>query len=861
MSTEPDAERARLAAADRGEAPWRAWGPYLAERAWGTVREDYSADGDAWRYFPYEQAGSRAYRWSEDGLGGICDTQQRFCFAFAVWNGADSQCKERAFGLTNGEGNHGEDVKEYWWYLDSTPTHSWMRWRYHYPQRAFPYDELRRENAARDRDQPEFELVDTGVFDEGRYFSIVVDYAKAGPEDYCIRLRATNNAAEPASLHVLPTMWFRNTWAWQLPVRGEIPVIRTEPGRLLAEHAELGPVVLFGDGAPEALACDNETNSQLLFGSMGRSRYPKDGIGDHVVRGTPTVNPLGVGTKAALWYRLQIPAGETREVRLRLKAGDVATLGGDWAATLADRQREADRFHESLLPADVSSDERLVVRQALAGLLWSKQVYHWDVKQWLDGDPAGPPPPPERRTGRDSGWEHFNSQDVLLMPDCWEYPWFAAWDLAFHAAVAAHVDPAVAKQQLLLLGREWYMHPAGQLPAYEWNFSDTNPPVHAWAALHVFHVDGSRDFDFLERIFHKLLINFTWWVNRKDVSGANVFQGGFLGLDNIGPFDRSALPVPGVLEQSDGTAWMARYCLDMLEVALELARHDRTYADVATKFLEHYCYISSALQDSGLWDEEDGFFYDVLRTASGQAIPLKVRSMVGLLPLCGVLELTPEHLAAVPDFVGRLEWFTANRPALCRGVRPSASADSGYLLSVISTEQLSRVLGRLLDESEFLSPHGLRALSAYHREHPFVLSVEGVTASVDYEPAESRTGLFGGNSNWRGPVWAPLNYLLIRALRRYARYLRDDIPVAVPGGGTGLAAAVSELSRRLLSLYAQDSTGRRPANGDTSLFWTDPAWRDLLLFYEYFDGDTGAGLGASHQTGWTALLASLILER
>jgi hypothetical protein len=856
-----DPERERIGQADRGEVAWRAWGPYLADRAWGTVREDYSPDGDAWRYFPYEQSRSRAYRWSEDGLGGLCDARQRLCFAFAFWNGADRELKERAFGLANAEGNHGEDVKEYWWYLDSTPTHSWMQWRYHYPQRPFPYDDLRRENASRGRDQPEYELADTGIFGDGRYFEVSVDYAKAGSEDYCIRLRVTNHGPDPALLHVLPTVWFRNTWAWRLPVQGETPLVRTGPGRLTASHPDLGTVTLFGDGAPEPLACDNETNAELLFGSMGRSRYPKDGIGDHVVRGTASVNPVGVGTKASLWYRLQVPAAGTREIRLRLSKGEVEGLGSDWGETLSARQREADLFFETLLPPQVSRDERLVVRQGLAGLMWSKQFYHWDVEQWLDGDPAGPTPPAQRLSGRDSGWRHFNSEDVLLMPDCWEYPWFAAWDLAFHAAVAAHVDPWLAKQQLLLLGREWYMHPEGQLPAYEWNFSDANPPVHAWAALHVFHLDGSRDYDFLERIFHKLLINFTWWVNRKDVAGADVFQGGFLGLDNIGPFDRSHLPVPGVLEQSDGTAWMARYCLDMLEIALELALHDRTYADIATKFFEHFCYIAAALQDSGLWDEQDGFFYDVLRLPTGAGVPLRVRSMVGLLPLCGVLQLTAEHLRAVPDFVARLEWFTANRPHLCRSVHPAADGEQGYLLSVISTDQLGRVLGRVLDESEFLSEHGLRALSAYHRDHPFSLAVGGITASVDYEPAESRTGLFGGNSNWRGPVWAPLNYLLIQALRRYARYSPGAAQVSVPGGGSGLAAAVAEVSRRLLSLYVSDGTGRRPVHGRTALYWTDPAWRDLLPFHEYFDGDTGAGLGASHQTGWTALLSALILER
>ena len=866
---QPDAERLRLAEADSGAAPWRAWGPYLAERAWGTVREDYSADGNAWANFPYEHARSRVYRWNEDGMGGICDVGQRFCLAFAFWNGADRELKERPFGLTNAEGNHGEDVKDYWWYLDSTPTHSFMRWRYHYPQAAFPYDDLRRTNATRGRELDEYELVDTGVFDEQRYFSITIDYAKAAPTDYCMRVTVRNAGPEEATLHLLPTLWFRNTWSWGLPTGHSLPVLRGDGSQLVGEHATLGRLVLTGDGNPSPLFCDNETNSERLWGNPGRSRFPKDGIGDHVVTGAATVNPLGEGTKASLWYRLTLAPGATQEIRLRLTHADPPTdpgggVGGDWSTVLAEREAESEEFLSSVLPGDASADERMVVRQALAGLMWSKQFYHYDVERWLDGDPAGPPPPTGRLDGRNSTWRHLNNHDVLLMPDTWEYPWFAAWDHAFHAVVAAHVDPTLAKQQMLLLCREWYMHPSGQLPAYEWNFSDVNPPVQAWAALRIFHTDGSWDYDFLERIFHKLLINFTWWVNRKDVVGNNVFEGGFLGLDNIGPFDRSALPVAGRLEQSDGTAWMAKYCLEMLEMALELAMHDDTYSDVATKFLEHYCYVCSALKDSGLWNEEDGFFYDVLQTPSGERVPLRARSMVGLIPLCAVMALRTEEVEALPDFAARMRWFTTNKPELSRGIDFGMAQPGRQLLSVVDTVQLARVLSRLLDESEFLSRHGLRALSAYHRDHPLAISVEGASAMVDYEPGDSKSGLFGGNSNWRGPIWFPLNYLLVRSLRRFDLSLGDSFMVELPAGsGTKatLSQVADEVTRRLLSIFVDDEFGHRPVFGDVELFQSDPDWHDLLPFHEYFHGDTGSGLGASHQTGWTALVAALVLDR
>ncbi|MDQ1698466.1 MAG: hypothetical protein QOG34_329, partial [Frankiaceae bacterium] len=612
-AAEAGAERARLAETAAGTADWRAWGPYLAERAWGTVREDYSADGDAWAYLPFEAAPARAFRWSEDGMAGWCDSRQRLCFGLALWNGRDPILKERMFGLTNVEGNHGEDVKEYWWYLDATPTASWLRWRYHYPQREFPYDELRGINARRGRHEPEYELVDTGVFADDRYWAVTVDYAKAAVDDVCIRVTVDNRGPQPAQLHVLPTLWFRNTWAWGPDIDEPAePVIRGDTTRLVAEHDGLGTMTLIGDGDPVALLCDNETNARKLFGSPNRSPYPKDGIGEHVVRGRQTVNPMGVGTKGALHYKLSVPAGGSATIRLRLSGRSTTPdLRAGWSRTLAGREREAHAFHTSLLPAATTDDRALIARQALGGMVWGKQFFHYDVDRWLRGDPGQPAPPPERLSGRNANWRHLNNHDVISMPDPWEYPWYATWDLAFHCVTFAHIDPEFAKSQLILLCREWFMAPSGQLPAYEWDFGDVNPPLHAWAAMRVFEIDGRRDYDFLERVFHKLLMNFTWWVNRKDADGSNVFEGGFLGLDNIGPFDRSQLPVAGHLEQSDATSWMARYCLDLLEMALTLARHDPTYVDVATKFFEHFAYISQAIVDRGLWDDEDGFFYDL----------------------------------------------------------------------------------------------------------------------------------------------------------------------------------------------------------------------------------------------------------
>lgn len=857
------AEQDRLAAADDGSAPWRAWGPYLAERAWGTVREDYSEHGQAWDYLPHDHARSRAYRWNEDGMAGVCDRRQTFCLALALWNGVDPILKERMFGLTGPEGNHGEDVKECWWYLDSTPTHSWMTWRYHYAQRPFPYDAL--VHHGRGPHDPELELVDTGVFDGDRYWAVTVDHAKAGPRDLCTRITVENRGPDAATLHVLPTLWFRNTWAWGLP-GPDVPSIRAEGDAALhAEHGDLGPLVLTGEPGATPLFCDNETNAPRLFGVAGRSPFPKDGIADHVVHGAATVNPARTGTKAALWYRLTVPPQGTAVLHLRLTQGDPAADATE--DVLAARRAEADAYFAALTPPGTTADEALVLRQALAGMLWGKQFFHYGVARWLDGDPAGPTPPAARLTGRNSEWRHLNNRDVISMPDPWEYPWYAAWDLAFHCVPLARVDPYFAKHQLILLLREWYTHPSGQLPAYEWAFGDVNPPVHAWAALRVFEIDGSRDVDFLARVFHKLLINFTWWVNRKDAQGDNVFEGGFLGLDNIGPIDRSAaLPVAGVLEQSDGTAWMAMYALNLLEIALVLARHEKAYQDVAVKFFEHFALIATAVYDKGLWDEHDGFFYDVLSTEDGRRVPMRVRSMVGLLPLCATTTLGTATLRKLPRFAERYAWFVANRPEAATVVGQTHVRDGaeGRLLAMVGPAQLRRILGPLLDEAEFLSPHGIRSVSRRHRAEPFVLDLPGLHASVDYEPAESTTGLFGGNSNWRGPVWFPVNVLVIEGLRRFAAFFGDDLAVEHPtGSGTTrtLAQVADDLEARLVALFLRGADGRRPVFGGYELLQTDPHWRDQLWFHEYFHGDTGAGLGASHQTGWTGLVAELILRR
>ena len=919
------AERERLRA---DHAAWTRWGPYLSERAWGTVREDYSADGDAWAYFPHDHARSRAYRWNEDGLAGISDDKGRVCFALALWNGRDPILKERLFGLSGPEGNHGEDVKEYYHYLDATPTSSSLQMLYRYPQAAFPYERLLAEARARGRDDPEFELLDTGIFDDERYFDVLVEYAKDAPGDIAIRITVTNRGPDVATIWLLPCLWYRNTWSWGPGQRrGELTAmaIRARNGTPLpaigGSHPLLGEQLLLCEGADELLFTENDTDLQRLYGVPNPTPFVKDAFGRYVVNGEEAaVNRAGHGTKAAARYRRTIAPGATLTVRLRLLvAAVVADPGGeppgageedlpprvpaptpqgwresatrlgasgasapfaDHAATFAARGREADEFYAALLPGTATDDLRLVFRQAMAGLLWSKQFYHYVVARWLAGDPGQPPPPPERLLGRNHEWRHLYNERVMSMPDTWEYPWYASWDLAFHCLPLALVDPTFAKSQLDLLLREWYQHPNGQAPAYEWSFGDANPPVLAWAAWRVYLIErthhGEADREFLERVFHKLLLSFTWWVNRKDAEGNNVFQGGFLGLDNIGIFDRSKpLPTGGYLEQSDGTSWMAMFSLNMLTIALELARANRVYEAIATKFFEHFLGIAAAMAAIGdrtgengiaLWDEEDEFFYDVLRLPNGSSFPLKIRSIVGLAPLLAVETIEPETLAALPEFAARLEWYLEHRPDLAGLVSRWQEPGLGErrLLAICRGHRLKRLLRRALDPAEFLSPHGVRSLSRVHAAHPYTLDYAGVQYTVDYEPAESRSGLFGGNSNWRGPVWFPINYLLIESLQRYHHYFGDDFTVECPTGSGNfltLDAIADELSQRLIALFTRDGDGRRPVFGGVERFQTDPDWRDRLLFFEYFHGDSGAGLGASHQTGWTGLVAKLIQQQ
>ncbi len=877
------AEELRLEESLRRNAHWKRWGPYLSERQWGTVREDYSASGTAWEYLPHDHARSRAYRWGEDGLGGISDRHQQICFALALWNGRDPILKERLFGLTHSEGNHGEDVKEYYFYLDSTPTHSYMKYLYKYPQAEFPYARLVEENHRRDRCASEFELMNTGVFDQDRYFDVFVEYAKATPEDILIRITVWNRGPEAADLRLLPTLWFRNTWAWdQNRARASKP--RLSKGKALkgtqiieAQHDYYGRRWLLCEGTTELLFTENETNLRRLFGADNRTPYVKDGINDYVIHGARyAVNPGQKGTKASAHYRLRIPAGRSRSVSLRFtdQPAKAGMLSGEFEEIFARRKEEADEFYATRTRAGLSEDALNVQRQALAGLLWSKQFYHYDVRTWLGGDPAFPPPPPERGNGRNRAWKHLYNADVLSMPDKWEYPWYAAWDLAFHCVALALVDPDFAKEQLVLLLREWYMHPNGQIPAYEWAFGDVNPPVHAWAAWRVYKIEkrirGCADRVFLEKVFHKLMLNFTWWVNRKDPDGMNVFQGGFLGLDNIGVFDRSApLPTGGHIEQSDGTSWMAMYCLNMLAIAMELAREDPAYEDVASKFFEHFVFIAHAMNNLGglgiqLWDEQDGFYYDVLHLPDGGHYPLRVRSMVGLIPLFAVEALEPEILDRLPGFKRRMQWFMDNHAEAPHLIDMSQRSAHGVrrLLAIVNAQRLVRVLRYMLDENEFLSPYGIRSLSKYHREHPYVLSVDGERHAVDYEPGESTTGIFGGNSNWRGPVWFPVNFLLIEALQKFHHYWGDQLEVECPTGCGQLVTlwdVAAKISRRLVRPFLRYQ-GRRPVYGATEKFQADPHWRDLLLFYEYFHGDNGAGIGASHQTGWTALVAKLIAQ-
>jgi len=877
-------EEKRLQEAHERKAHWKRWGPYLSERAWGTVREDYSPHGTAWDFFPHDHARSRAYRWNEDGIAGICDRHQMICFAIALWNGRDPILKERVFGLTGNEGNHGEDVKEYYFYLDSTPTHSYMTYLYKYPQAAFPYGWLVEENRRRGRGGAEFELLDTGVFDEDRYFDVVVEYAKAGVEDILIRISATNRGPESAQLVLLPTLWYRNTWSWGSDEpRPSLQRGKVQGGGAAIEvdHPFYGRRWLYCEGSPELLFTENETNYRRLYGAENGSPYVKDGINEYIVHGVKeAVNPERVGTKVAAHYPLTIAPGKTMAVRLRFTDTEIPATGEKAFGTAFDqifgeRQREAEEFYATVIPLDLSSDARSVMRQAFAGLLWSKQFYHYVVKDWLEGDSAFPAPPAERKHGRNHEWTHLYNTDVISMPDKWEYPWYAAWDLAFHCVPLALVDSDFAKEQLILMLREWYMHPNGQLPAYEWAFGDVNPPVHAWAAWRVYKIDkkrrGKGDRDFLQKVFHKLLLNFTWWVNRKDAEGKNVFQGGFLGLDNIGVFDRSApLPTGGHIEQSDGTSWMGMYCLNLLGIALELAREDPAYEDVASKFWEHFIYIAHAMntrggEDIDLWDEEHGFYYDVLHLPDGQHFPLKVRSMVGLIPLFAVQTLEPKLLNRLPGFKRRLEWFIDHRPELIQNVAcmRTPGQEERRLLSVVTPDRLRRVLKLMLDEREFLSPYGIRALSQSHRDHPYTLTVSGVQHRVDYEPAESSTGLFGGNSNWRGPIWFPVNYLIIESLQKFHFYLGDDYKVECPTGSGRMATlweVAGEISRRLTRIFLRTADGRRPVHGGSGKFQTDPHWRDLVLFYEYFHGDTGAGVGAGHQTGWTGLVAKLLQQ-
>ncbi len=869
------AEERRLREARAG-VPWRAWGPYLSERQWGTVREDYSDNEDAWSYLSHDQARSRAYRWGEDGIAGISDDKQRLCLAVALWNERDPILKERLFGLTNAEGNHGEDVKEYYFYVDNVPTHSYQRYLYKYPQAEFPYNDLVAVNRARSRHELEYELIDTGVFDDGRYFDVEVEHAKAGPEDIVCRVTVHNRSPEDAALHVLPTLWFRNVWSWE---NGEpkprLAQVEAASPAVRADHQKVGTFYLYAEPDADLLFCENETNMPRVFGAGPATPFPKDGIGDHLVHGADTVNPGAEGTKAAAHTRLVVPAGGQAAVLVRLTREGPETLTAPLAGAdelIASRRAEADDFYEAITPPAVNDDAKSVMRQALAGMLWSKQCYYFDVDRWLRERHLHPLRSPTRRGSRNESWFHMFNHDVVSMPDKWEYPWYAAWDLAFHCIPLAMVDPDFAKSQIdLMLTRE-YLHPGGQMPAYEWNFGDVNPPVHAFAALFLQNLEtdlGQVDLPFLQESFSRLLLNFTWWVNRKDPSGHNVFEGGFLGLDNIGVFDRSAsLPTGGRLEQADGTAWMAMFSQNMLELALALLPHDKSYEEFVLKFVERFFWIAAAVDPIGenpdeMWDEEDGFFYDVLRLPDGTGTRLKVRSLVGLLPICATTVIEADLLERYPHITEQVGAFVErNRDLLSNIADPVVPGVRGRrILSLVNEDKLCRILARMLDEERFLGPHGIRSISRWHLDHPYTFDVHGAQYEVQYEPAESTTGMFGGNSNWRGPVWFPINLLLIRALLQHYRYYGNDLKVECPTGSgkmMTLFEVAQELSRRLAGTFLQDGDGRRPVYGGTKLFQEDPHWRDLILFYEYFHGDNGAGLGASHQTGWTGLVARLI---
>ncbi len=883
----PTAEQLRLDDTRLNQVPWKKWGPYLSERQWGTVREDYSDNGDAWNYFTHDQARSRAYRWGEDGLAGYSDDKQRLCFALALWNGVDPILKERCFGLTNSEGNHGEDVKEYYYYLDSTPTHSYLKYLYKYPQRPYPYEDLVRTNSARSRHEFEYELIDTGVFDDDRYFDVFVEYAKESPEDTLIKITVFNRGPEAAELHVLPHLWFRNTWSWvkgtPKPALCQISNV-ANASVLLTAHRELNNYIFYCEDKPALLFTENETNNQRIFGTPNASPYVKDSINDYVVHGqTDRVNPDREGTKAAAHYRLRIEAGQSQAIRLRLNQVPLVDLGATYPdgdpfgahfdEVLAARLQEADHFFDSITPDTLDADSSNVFRQGIAGMLWSKQYYYFDLDLWLEEHEANPLGTLKRLNVRNMQWYHMINDDILSMPDKWEYPWYAAWDLAFHTTVLALADFDFAKQQLNLMLQELYLHPSGQIPAYEWNFGDVNPPVHAWATMFVYSYEkelrGQGDVEWLASSFQKLLLNFTWWVNRKDPHGKNVFEGGFLGLDNIGVFDRSsALPTGGYLEQADGTAWMAFFCQGMLEISLELALHDASYEGMALKFFEHFLYIAAAMDRIGehqdeMWDEEDGFFYDLLRLPGGEATRLKVRSMVGLLPLCATTVVPMEFFQRFPKFIERAQKRFEKQPELVANIQDPREA--GYadrrLFSILDADKLRRVLEKMLDENEFLGPHGIRAVSRYHAEHPFSITVHGEEFRVDYLPAESNTGMFGGNSNWRGPVWMPVNFMIVRALLQSYLYYGKEFLVECPTGSgqlKNLYEVAEDIARRLTTIFTCDANGRRPVFGGTQKFQTDPYWRDYVWFYEYFHGDNGAGLGASHQTGWTGIVARLI---
>jgi hypothetical protein len=893
-------EGARLAASANKNGHWNRWGPFVADRAWGTVREDYSANGDVWGCFTHDQARSKAYRWNEDGLAGICDRHQYLCFALALWNGRDPFLKERLFGLTGPEGNHGEDVKEYYFYLDNTPTHSYMRMLYKYPQAEFPYSQLREENRKRGRAEPEYELIDTGIFDESRYFDVEIEYAKADAEDILIRASVTNRGPDAAPIHVLPTVWFRNTWSWgRDPRRPSLAALASKPGKadtIVCQHYQLGEYLLHCAAPEELLFTENETNNERVSNAKSASAYVKDAFHEYVVNGkSGAVNPAQTGTKAAARYSAVVPPGHTVAFKLRLRAAKAAAArqqraktrkstarpaasnGGDpfadFDACFARRKTEADEFYQVVIPEKLCEDERLVTRQAFAGMLWSKQYYHYVVNDWLEGDPSEPKPSPERLRGRNSEWTHLFTRDVLSMPDKWEFPWFATWDLGFHCVTLAHVDPHFAKEQLMLMLREWYMHPNGQIPAYEWDFGDVNPPVIPLVARAIFEIEkqrtGVEDFAFLERVFQKLLLNFTWWVNRKDAQGKNIFQGGFLGMDNIGAFDRGKLPPGYLLGQADGTSWMAAFAKSMLSNALLLAQRNPAYEDLASKFWEHFIYIANAMNSltdpsRSLWDEQDGFFYDHLISPDGKRFPIRARTMVGFVPMFGASAVHANACRNHPAFFRRMQWFITHRPDLIESVGPMVhpGANNTLILGLVRPDQLRRMLVYMLDENEFLSPYGIRAVSRYHREHPLVMHLDGREYRLDYEPGESQTDLFGGNSNWRGPVWLPVNFLLLFALRQYHLYYGDEFQVECPTGSgvmKNLEQVAEDIEARLAKIFLRGEDGRRAVFGANERFNRDPNWRDMIPFHEYFHGDTGRGCGASHQTGWTGLIAEVLI--